>query len=148
MIPNAFDKEYRRCLLTADVAGIMRVWAHTHPHLAEITPNEALVALHMARVEAKIIPQKLKLYSLALLDERGYRKVEGRWIHGAPKEKEVFEAAGIASKSADSRVSKRIVNAMSDAYMDALAAGIREIPIQKERMQKARAKERFKMRID
>jgi hypothetical protein len=140
-----FAAEFRRCLLEADVAGIMRVWAHTNPHLATLPPADCLVALHMARVEAKYIPRKLKLYSLDFLDERGYRKIDGQWIQGKPREQEFLEAAGVASKSNDPRVAKRIVRAMSDAYLHAVAGGITEAPIQKERMLKARAKERSKM---
>lgn len=147
MMPDAFAKEYRRCLMTADVAGVMKVWSRTHPHLAATSAADAFISLHIARVEAKSIPKKLKLYSLALLDERGYRKVDGKWIFGKPKENEVIEAAGLASKSADPRVSNRIIRAMSDAHMNSLAAGITEIPIQKERILSARAKERFKMRL-
>lgn len=143
-----YAAEFHRCLMTADVSGIMRVWKATNPNMPQPSPVEALITLHIARVDADSIPDKEKLYSLAFLDERGYRKVEGRWIFGTPKRSEVFEAAGIASKSANPEVSKRIVRAMEDAYLDALAAGIKEPPMQKEKMLKARAKQRFKMRID
>lgn len=140
--------EYRRCLLTGDVVGLMRIWQHTDPHLASLEPADAVIALHMARIEAQSIPAGLQAYSTAFLEERGYRKVDGVWIHGQPKPAEVVEAAGIASKSSDPRVAQRIVTAMGDAYLDALAAGIREPDAQRERMLKARSRQRFKLKID
>lgn len=136
--------EYRRCLLTADVATYLRLWAHTDPHVDQPTPAQAVVVLHMARVEAKYIPKKLKDYSKEFLAERGYRKIDGKWVEGVPKEIEIAGAAGIASKSRDARLSKKIVTAMSDAYLHAVAGGIAEPEIQKERMLKARQKIRDK----
>ena len=94
------------------------------------------------------MPSMLKRYSAAFLRERGYRRIDGRWVNGIPKETGIVAAAGIASRSADPRVSMRIVTAMSDAYLDAVAAGIDEPPMQRERMLKARARTRFRMRID
>ena len=140
--------EVHRCLVTGDVAGLMALRSRTQPHLAAMTPAEALIALHMARVEALSVPQTLKRYSMAFLRERGYRRIAGRWIEGMPKQGEVLEAAGVASRSVDSRVSRRIVRAMGDAFLDALAAGVDEPRVQKERMLKARARERFRLRID
>lgn len=136
--------EYRRCLLTADVANIRRLWGFTDPAMEQLSPAEALVALHMARVEAKYIPKKLKDYSKDFLAERGYRKIDGQWVEGVPKEVEITGAAGIASKSRDPRLSKKIVTAMSDAYLHAVAGGINEPQIQRERMLKARQKIRDK----
>jgi len=138
----------QRYLLTGDVAGLMRVWSLTHPHLAALPPAEALIALHMARVEAKFMPPALRQYSTAFLRERGYRRIGGQWVQGVIKEGEVIEAAGIASRSADPRVSACIVRAMGEAYLDAVAAGIDEPPVQRERMLKARAEQRFRLRID
>jgi hypothetical protein len=133
--------DVRRCLVTCDVAGLM-------PHLAqEIGPAGALIALHMARVEAAFIPDRLKRSSLAFLAARGVARVAGRWITDPQPSDEVISAAGIASRSADPRVSQAIVRAMGDAYLDALAGGIDEPQVQKERMLKARARERFRMRI-
>lgn len=140
-------EEFRRCLLTADVAGIMKVWAHVAPHLAQQTPLQAEIALHMARVEAVRIPRRLKEYSIAWLDERGYRKVDGQWIEGPPPASSVVEAAGIASKSSDPRVAARIVRAMEDAYLNARAKGIDDPVVQRELMLRERARQRFKMRL-
>lgn len=136
--------EYRRCLVTADVAGIMRIWAHTDPHLPQPSPAEAIVALHIARCEAKYIPVKLKDYSKEFLAERGYRKIDGKWVEGVPKEIEVAGAAAVASKSRDPKLSKKIVTAMSDAYLHAVAGGVNEPEVQRERMLKARQRIRDK----
>ena len=94
------------------------------------------------------MPPALKHYSTSFLRERGFRKIGGQWVDGVPSEAEVIKAAGIASRSADPRVSACIVRAMGEAYLDAVAAGIDEPPVQRERMLKARAEQRFRLRID
>lgn len=139
--------EFRRCLLQLDVAGVIKLWKHVAPHLAGQTPAEALTALHMARVEAKSIPAKLKAYSKAWLAERGYQKFDGGWVNGLPKPVVTAEAIGIAVKSNDPRVAQRIQTAMSDAVQNAIAKGITEPPMQREIMQKARMKERRKLAL-
>ena len=139
-----FSSEYRRCLMTCDVAGLLRLWAHTDPHLPQPSPADAIVSLHIARCEMKFIPKKHKDYSREFLSERGYNKIDGQWVMGKPKEAEIVGVAGIASKSRDPRLSKKIVTAMSDAYQDAVAGGINEPEIQRERMLKARQKIRDK----
>jgi hypothetical protein len=101
----------------------------------------------MARVEAAFIPDRLKRVSLAFLAERGVVRRAGRWMNDPQPSDEVIVAAGIASRSADPRVSRRIVQAMGDAYLDAVAGGIDAPEVQKERMLKARARERLRMRI-
>ena len=140
----AHSTEMRRCLIQADVAGITKLWAHIAPHLANQSAVDALTCLHMARVEAKYIPIKLKAYSLAFLDERGLRKIDGEWIQGPPKEKAIAASVGLASKSKNPAFAKKIVQAMSDAVMNGLAKGITEPPMQRELILKAREKVRFK----
>lgn len=140
------EAEILRCLLHGDVVGIRKVWAHA-AHLASLDAAESLIALHMARIEAKSVPRKLKLYSLGFLDERGFRKVDGKWIQGQPTTAVVSEAAAIASRSKDPALSQKIVQAMSDAYLESLAKGVLDPPAQKERMLKARDKVRFKQRL-
>lgn len=145
--------EFRRCLLEADVPGIMRIWKHTNPHLPQPSPSEAVLQLHMARTEAQCVPKKLKLYSYDLLYEQGYKKIDGKWVHGEP----VFigegdpalkvVAVGIASKSRYADVRERIVAAMKDAYLNEIAKGITEPKIVRGKMLEARAKQRFKMRM-
>lgn len=137
----------RRCLLTCDVVGLTAIWNEIAPHMVQRDPAQNMISLHMARVEMKNMPVKLKQYSIDWLKERGYKKLDGKWVHGAVKEVEVFEAAAIASRSRIPGVAERIQNAMSDAYMNARAKGITEPEWQRELMQKARAKERFKLRM-
>lgn len=139
--------EFRRCLQTADVAGIMRIWAHTNPHLPQPTPNEALIQLHIARVEARSMPEKLKAWSVAFLDERGYRKVGGKWILGEPRPAEAALSVGIASKSAYPEVKAIIERVMQDALLNEMAKGTTEPEIQRAKMLEARAKRRFKLRM-
>lgn len=139
--------EFRRCLLEADVAGIMRIWAHTSPHLPQPTPAEALIQLHIARVEAASVPRKAKAYSVGFLDERGYRKVRGKWIHGEPRPVESLMATGIASKSRYPEVQKVIQRVMEDALLNEIAKGTMEPEIHREKILGARAKQRFKLRM-
>lgn len=145
--------EFRRCLLEADVPGIMRIWKHTNPHLPQPSPSEAYLQLHLARTEAESVPKKLKLYSYDLLYEHGYQKIDGKWVHGEP----VFIgegdpsvkalSVGIASKSRYADVRERIVAAMKDAYLNEIAKGITEPEIVRGKMLEARAKQRFKLRM-
>ena len=136
--------EMRRCLIQADVAGIKKLWQHIAPHLANQSAVDSLTCLHMARVEAKYIPIKLKAYSLAFVEERGLRKIDGQWIQGLPKEQAIAAAVGLASKSRNPAFAKKIVQAMSDAVMNGLAKGVTEPPMQRELILKAREKVRFK----
>ena len=140
--------QVHRCLMAGDVAGLLRLRAQSHAHPVHLDPAEALIAFHMARVEAKFMPPTLRQYSTDFLRERGYRRIEGRWTCGAEPPAQAVAAAGIASRSSDPRISRRILRAMGDAYLDALAAGIDEPPLQRERMLKARARQRFSLRID
>lgn len=139
--------EYRRCLLEADVAGMMKVWAHTHPNHPQPTYDEALIQLHIARVEAKSMPKRAKLYSLDFLYEQGFRLVKGKWVYGMidPADKEM--SVGIASKSSYPVVRERIMRAMKDAYLNEVAKGITDPDTQREKMLAARAKQRFKLRM-
>lgn len=139
--------EFRRCLLTADVSGVMRIWAHSNPHLPQPSPNEALIQLHMARVEAKSIPPKLKAYSVSFLDERGYRKIGGRWIEGEPRAVEPAMSVGIASKSSYPEVREVIMRVMQDALLNEMAKGVTDPLAQRAKMLAARANRRFKLRM-
>jgi hypothetical protein len=144
--PTQYDSEIRRCLLEADLPGLMKVWAVAAPHLCNLSPQESLIALHMARCEAKRMPRKVKDYSTAWLAEIGITKFEGKWIQGPPPTELASGAVGIASKSNDPGFAKKIVTAMEDALLNAMAKGVNEPPMQKEAMLKARDKVRFKAR--
>jgi hypothetical protein len=145
-IPPEHASEVRRCLLESDLPGLLRVWAHVAPHLCELTPRESMIAMHMARCEAKRMPRKLKEYSQAWLAEIGVTKFDGRWVQGPPPTQLVSGSVGISSKSNDPGFAKKIVTAMEDALLNAMAKGVEEPPMQKEAMLKARDKVRFKHR--
>lgn len=139
--------EFRRCLIQMDVDGLVKLWRHVAPHLADQPARDILISMHIARCEMRSLAPSLKDYSEAWLLERGYRKIEGRWINGPEPQEAIAGAVGIAVKSSDPLVAKRIHRAMDDALQNALARGIIEAPIQKERMLQARARERFRMRL-
>lgn len=148
--PSPHAAEFRRCLIEADVSGIMKVWAHTAPHLATASPADALLSLHIARCEAKYMPKKLKEWSTAFLADQGIQKLDGRWTAGLPKPTPIAEAVGISSRSAGGhvlRLNKSVMTHMRDALLNGLAKGIIEPPMQRELMHKARMKARFRDRV-
>ena len=139
--------EINRCLLQSDLEGLRKVWAHVAPHLEQLEPDRALLAMHMARVEMKTIPKKLREWSLAFLHDNGVMKVDGVWVEGEMPKSIISEGVGISVKSSNPYVAGRIHRAMHDALLNSFAKGETEAPIHRERMLKARAKERFKLRI-
>lgn len=142
--------EFRRCLVEADVAGIIELWAHVAPHLANQPPRVSLLALHIARCDAKYMPHKLKDWSIAFLADQGIQKIDGAWVAGLPKPAVIAEAVGIASRSLSGHVlpfNRKVMTCMEDALLNARAKGVNEAPMQKEQMLKARAKVRFKARM-
>jgi len=141
-----YEAEFRRCLIDADVAGMMRVWKETAPHLAQLNETDSLLALHMARVEAKTIPSKLKRYSIRLLEEQGIELHKGRWSKGIPKKTVVAESVGIASMSLGPRTqwNDSIVSVMTDGLHSAMDKGIIEPIEQRSIMLDARHKFKFR----
>lgn len=139
--------EMRRCLLEMDVAGMMKVHARLNPHLEATTAADALVSMHVARCEMKTAPGKAKAYSKAWLAERGFEKHNGRWTHGPARPDLVASAVGIASKSNTPGVARKVMVAMNDALLNAMAKGINEPEMQREVMQKARMKVRQKLAL-
>ena len=145
------DSAFRRCLVEADVPGIMKLWVHVAPHLANQSPRDALLALHIARCDAKTIPVRLKEWSRAFLADQGIQKIDGVWVAGLPKPTLVAEAVGISSRTISNRVlpfNRKVMVSMEDALLNTRAKGITEAPMQKEAMLKARARVRFKARVD
>jgi hypothetical protein len=62
---------FRQCLLDLDVKGIRALWRHVSPHLPQpATDDEALVALHMARVQSAAMPEAARAYSEHWMRER------------------------------------------------------------------------------
>lgn len=63
--------EYRRCLIELDVAGMRKLSAHTHPHLAQPASDlETLTSIHIARTQARTLPLRLRQFSYKWLNER------------------------------------------------------------------------------
>jgi hypothetical protein len=148
-IQLAYGVEFRRCLVTMDVAGMITLWKRVAPNLPQYPPAETMMSMHMARLVSRTMPRKLKAYSTDWLKERGVEYIAGAWKIGKPKnESGIAEAVGIASKSisGDLALSNRVVQAMSDSYLNSIAKGITEPPMQKELMLKARDRVRFKSR--
>lgn len=140
----AHEAEFRRCLIEADVHGLMRVWAANAPLLAQLNERDTLLALHMARVDAKSIPPKLKDYSTRFLFEHGIEKNGDKWSKGQPPKEVIAETVGIASSSSEPGLAKIIVRVMLDALNDARAKGVVEPVEQRLAMLDARRKYKFK----
>ncbi|MCX7349758.1 MAG: hypothetical protein NTZ54_09615 [Alphaproteobacteria bacterium] len=139
--------EFRRCLVQMDVDGMMKLWAHVAPHLANQSPNEALVSMHMARCEMKHISPRLKIYSQEWLFERGFRKIEDKWLSGPPPDEVIASAVGIAVRSKYETVRRRIHDAMSDALENERTKGTTDPLKQRDAMLAARARQRFRLRM-
>jgi hypothetical protein len=60
-------------MIEMDLEGIKAIWPHLMPHVDPITSDkEAEITLHMARVECKTMPVRLRQYSDRWLRERGF----------------------------------------------------------------------------
>lgn len=139
--------DFRRCLLQMDVKGMMMHWAHVAPHLSNQSPREVLISMHIARCEMKQINRCLQDYSRAWLFERGYRKIDGKWLSGPPPDEVVASAVGIAVKSNYEVVRRRIHDAMTDALENERAKGTMDPCMQRNAMLAARARQRFRLRM-
>lgn len=147
---NEHASEFRRCLLELDLDGITKIWRHVAPHLAEQSPKDTMISIHIARCEMKYIPKKAKTYSEAWLADLGYRKIDGKWVEGLPPPAVYADSVGISSRSASGYVlplNQKIMTYMEDALLNTMAKGITEPRVQKENMMKAREKVRHKARL-
>lgn len=63
--------EFRRCLIEMDIDGMMRLWKHCAPHLADTNRKACEMSMHLARTKMETLPIKLKVYSQNWLNERG-----------------------------------------------------------------------------
>jgi hypothetical protein len=147
----AHGAEFRRCLIQLDIPGLMKVWAHVAPHLANSDPRRALISAHMARVEMKKISPALRDYSIKwLADEANIRKIDGKWVEGVPKAAVIAEAVGISSRSLGNvrtALNGQVELYMLDGLETARAKGVTEPSEQKAAMMKRRADYRFKKRL-
>lgn len=148
----AHGAEFRRCLLHCDLNGLMALHRHTSPHLPEMTVPDAMIAMHMARADTTNFSRKVRQYSAAWLADHGFEKADGQWRRTADYEAKLFaEAVGISSMrpgGGKSRFNRRVETVMQDALLNCIAKGVREPEMQKENMLKARAKLRFRQRLD
>ena len=146
----AHSSEFRRCLIEGDVHGIVALHKHVNPHLPEPSVADALVSLHMARVECKYIPEQAKRWSRAWLLDNGYRRKDGKWQRTTFKDFRIFaDAVGISSSTVGGHKTPfnyRVQAVMEDALLNSLAKGVFEPEMQKESMFKAREKVRFRDR--
>lgn len=103
------------------------------PHLPQPeTDEDALRTLHEARVRAKSVPDRMRAYSLAWLQEREIERVEPH----------VVAAVGAASKSVDPGRKRAVEDAMARAAMRCMEEGMdldRDAAEIKRRMLDARA---------
>lgn len=141
-----YEEEFHRCLIQADVVGMMRVWKETSPHLTQLTEADTLLALHMARVEAKSIPIRLKRYSIKLLEEHGIERHRGKWSKGPSKKSIISESVGIGSMSLGPRTqwNDSIVSIMTEGLYKAKGKGIVDPIDQRKFMLDARHKFKFR----
>lgn len=144
------NAEFRRCLIEGDVHGIVALHKHVNPHLPEPSVADALVSLHMARVECKFIPEQAKRWSRAWLLDNGYRRKDGKWQRTTFKDFRIFaDAVGISSGfpgRPKTPFNHRVEAVMEDSLLNSLAKGVFEPEMQKEGMMKAREKIRFRDR--
>jgi hypothetical protein len=112
-----------------------------------MTPVEATVTMHIARVES-LLPATVTRYSRDWLADHGYVQVDGRWRRSDAQELKVFsDAVGIASTAHNRRLKRLIEQGMSDALLNAMAKGITEPQIQKEKMLAARSRIKLRERL-
>lgn len=137
--------EVLRCLMDCDVAQMRKLDQHLVPHLAELTDDEVLITIHMARTTSDLIPFKLRAWSHRWLEDNGLpSKLPD---HLKPRAERVYprvvDGVGIAVK-ASSDLFKPVVGlvrgAMSDAVLECYADNDKEPAYVKARMLEAKAK--------
>ena len=113
-IAAKYGAEFRRCLLELDVAGVIKLHQHVSPHLPVPTKEQALVSLHQARTIARSVPEKLRIYSRAWLDERAR----------AAREPLVKESVGYATNTKDTVLRSALIGGVSRTVDAALVGGV------------------------
>lgn len=137
--------EMRRCLMDCDVAQMRRLDQYLVPHLTELTDDEVLITIHMARTTTDLIPFKLRAWSHRWLTDNGLpSKLPD---HLKPRAERIYprivDGVGIAIKSSNDLL-KPVVgivrNAMSDAVLECYADNRKEPSFVKARMFEAKDK--------
>jgi len=139
----AYADAMRRCLVDLDVPGIRALWKLVSPHLPQMSDDQTLVALHMARTAAESVPFRVRAYSHKWLLERGHKsqlpdRLKPRAERIYPR---VVGAVGISANSKHLIVKQSVQGAMERAVLDCYANGDEDPSIVKPRMMDARAKE-------
>lgn len=135
----------QQCLIDLDVVRVRKLWAHLAPHLPQdMSDQDALTALHVARTAAESIPLKLRAYSHRWCLERNVPsqlpdKLKPKAERIYPR---VVDAVGVAVSSKYAEVKQAIGGAMSYAVLDCYANGDTDPRIVKPRMHEARVRER------
>ncbi len=135
--------EILRCLIEADVPGIMSAWRKIAPALAIQSETEAAISLHMARSDTPVIPAAMRQWSERWLNDHGFERHDGMWgyARSAPVS---AETVGIASRSTTPGLADKIVTVMTDGLNNARAKGIVEPLEQREAMLTARRRYKFR----
>lgn len=138
--------DIRRCLLEMDVPGIRAAWAKAAPHLPQpASDEEALIALHHARTQARSIPFRVRAWSHRWLVERGLPsglpdRLRPRAEQVAPRVADAVGVAVIAGSSLTRPIAGLVRDAMSEAVSECYADGHSEAEILRPRMLEARAR--------
>lgn len=131
--------------MDCDVAQMRKLDQHLVPHLSELTDDEVLVTIHMARTTSDLIPFKLRAWSHRWLEDNG---LPSRLPdHLKPRAERVYprivDGVGIAVKAGND-LFKPVVGfvrgAMSDAVLECYADNRKEPAFVKARMFEAKAK--------
>lgn len=68
--------ELLRCLVEMDVAAARRLFAHVFPHMHQPESDEDMrLQMHLARVQTKRVPQRLRIFSRHWLKERSAGRI-------------------------------------------------------------------------
>ena len=139
----------RRILMDLDAPAAMAFWRATSPHLPQPqTEYQALVALHMARTEAQMIPVDHRFRSHRWLTDNGYPSKLPDHLKPKAERKYPRKVEGVGIAIGLTRMplpglqalGRAVRSAMSDAVEDCFAMGDREKAIVWPRMMEARAK--------
>lgn len=138
--------DVRRCLETLDVAEFKPMWDHFFPHLpCPHSDADCIVAMHMARTQARSINTRARFYSHRWLVDHGYPSMLPDHMRARAERvyPRIAEGVGIAC-AASNPIMKPIVPyvraAMEQAVLDCFANGDRDSEIVRSRMLEARSK--------
>lgn len=115
----ALSAEMRNALEDDDVALATKLLRHALPQGEAMTVKQARVAFHYARTLTEGVSYKRRLYSHAWLLERGLPS-------GLPTTGETAEAVLVAVRSEDPARREVMIQAGSNAVLEAIADGVKD----------------------